>query len=140
MITQLLSFAGWAYLPNIATRQLLPVFHHFYRTVLHRTPPAPGTPLYAQHFRYTYAFAILSYLLYNLFTAAWSVTPNYYEKLGVVPEAEENALKIAFRQFARKYHPDRVGAQGVDNFIEVRDAFEALKNPVTRFAYDRFVH
>lgn len=66
------------------------------------------------------------------------MAPNYYELLGVEPTAEENVLKIAFRQFARKYHPDRVGPQGETMFIEVRDAFEALKNPVTRYAYDRF--
>lgn len=63
--------------------------------------------------------------------------PNYYEILGVAPAADENALKLAFRQFAKRYHPDRVGPQGEALFIRVRDAFEALKNPTVRFAYDR---
>jgi curved DNA-binding protein CbpA len=63
--------------------------------------------------------------------------PNYYEILGVAPSADENALKLAFRQFAKRYHPDRVGPQGEALFITVRDAFEALKNPTVRFAYDR---
>lgn len=139
MLNQITSFVGWAFLPNIATRQLLPIFHRFYRVVLHRNPPPPGTPLYAQHYRYTYAFAILSYLLYNLISVTWSMPPNFYEKLGVDPEVEENALKLAFRQFARKNHPDRVGPEGVEKFVDVRTAFEALKNPTTRFAYDRFV-
>ncbi|KZT05398.1 chaperone J-domain-containing protein [Laetiporus sulphureus 93-53] len=138
MLASILSFIGWSYLPDIATRRLLPVYHHFYRVLLGRQPPPPGTPLYSRHYRYVYAFAVLSYLLYNFYEAAVSMSPNYYELLGVDPVADENTLKLAFRQFARKNHPDRVGAQGEAVFIEVRDAFEALKNPVTRFAYDRF--
>lgn len=65
------------------------------------------------------------------------MAPNYYEILGVSPTSDESSLKSAFRQFAKKNHPDRVGVQGEQLFMEVRDAFEALKNPVTRFAYDR---
>ena len=63
--------------------------------------------------------------------------PNFYELLDVSPMADEAILKVAFRQFAKKNHPDRVGAQGETLFMEVRSAFDALKNPITRFAYDR---
>lgn len=57
------------------------------------------------------------------------------------PGVDEVGLKLAFRAFARKYHPDRpgVGKQGEAWFIQVRDAFEALRDPVVRFAYDRCV-
>lgn len=40
---------------------------------------------------------------------------------------------------ARLYHPDRAGADGEAIFIIVRNAFEALSDPVKRFAYDRLV-
>ncbi len=65
--------------------------------------------------------------------------PSFYEVLGVAPGVDENGLKLAFRAFAKKYHPDRpgVGPGGVEMFMSVRDAFEALKDPVVRFAYDR---
>lgn len=63
--------------------------------------------------------------------------PNFYELLGVGPDADETALKQAFRSFARRNHPDRVGSQGEALFVEIRDAYEALKDPVKRFAYDR---
>ena len=49
--------------------------------------------------------------------------------------------QVAFRQFAKRYHPNKLArnsGSGGDVFIEVRDAFEALKNPVVRFAYDLF--
>jgi DnaJ-class molecular chaperone len=65
--------------------------------------------------------------------------PNFYEVLHVPPDVDENGLKLAFRQFARYNHPDRpgVGPEGQALFILVRDMYEALKNPVVRFAYDR---
>jgi len=71
--------------------------------------------------------------------------PNFYERLGVDPQADEHTLKSAFRQFAKKYHPDKVAREGNDSeradevFMAFRNAFEALKNPVVRFAYDRSV-
>jgi DnaJ-class molecular chaperone len=64
--------------------------------------------------------------------------PNFYELLGMTSEAEEGTLKLAFRQFAKRNHPDKVtGREEV--FIAVKDAFQALKDPVVRFAYERSV-
>ncbi|KZT69625.1 DnaJ-domain-containing protein [Daedalea quercina L-15889] len=138
MLTAILSLIGWSYLPHLATSKLLPIFHQFYPALSGRPAPPPNTPPYFRHYRYVYAVTVISYLLYNFRQAALSMPPNYYELLGVDPNADENGLKVAFRQFARRYHPDRVGPQGEALFINVRDAFEALKNPTTRFAYDRF--
>lgn len=76
-------------------------------------------------------------MVYTFDNAATSIGPNYYEMLGIPPTADDSALKYAFRAFARKYHPDRAGPDAEPLFMEVRDAYEALKNPVTRFAYDR---
>ena len=137
MLSAILSLIGWSYLPHLATSKLLPILHRFYPTLSGRPAPPPNTPLYARHYRCVYAITVISYLFYNFRQAALSMPPNYYEMLGVDPNADENALKSAFRQFARRYHPDRIGPQGEALFINVRDAFEALKNPTTRFAYDR---
>lgn len=131
------SLVGWQFIPDFATRQLLPYFHQGYTTIFGRPSPPPGTPQYARHYRYVYALVVTSYLIYNFRGAALSMPPNYYEILGVSPTSDDSGLKSAFRQFAKKYHPDRVGPQGEGLFMEVRDAFEALKNPTTRFAYDR---
>jgi DnaJ-class molecular chaperone len=83
-------------------------------------------------------------LIYNLEEGARTTEPNFYQLLGVTPEAEQRTLKLAFRQFARKHHPDKIsryrtGEGSEDLFMVVRDAFEALKDPVVRFAYDRLV-
>ena len=139
MLTGLLKYAGWTYLPNYASRQLLSVIHSFYPRIFGKPPPTPGTPAFQRHARWTYLFVVVSYLLYTFYDAATTVEPNYYQVLGVEPTADESTLKMAFRQFARRNHPDRVGPQGEAIFIQVRDAYEALKSPVKRFAYDRLV-
>jgi hypothetical protein len=132
-----LRLAGWSYIPDLATRQLLSIIHRLYPSFLHRPAPALRTPQYVLHYRIAFAVVVLGYLSYNFFEASSSMRPNFYELLGVGPDADENTLKQAFRGFARKNHPDRVGPQGEALFVEVRDAYEALKDPVKRFAYDR---
>lgn len=135
----LLRLAAWAYIPDLATRLALNVLHTLSASLTRRSPPPPRTPQYARHYRYTFAAVILGYLAYNLLEAWRTTPPNLYEILGVGPGADEGQLKLAFRAFARKNHPDRVGAEGEGLFIQVRDAYDALKDPVTRFAYDRSV-
>jgi hypothetical protein len=134
----LLRIAGWSFLPDFATRRLLPIIHSLSHTLFKHAPPDPRTPHYLKHYRLTFAGVVLGFLLYNLIEASRAMPPNFYEILGVGPDVDETGLKLAFRAFARKNHPDRVGSRGERVFIEVRDAFEALKDPVVRFAYDRF--
>lgn len=140
LVTTPLKYAAWYYLPGYATRQLLTVFHVAYARIFRRLPPPPGTPAYVLHYRLTYLLFAIIYLIYNLYDAAATMEPNYYEILGLSPTADENMLKSAFRQFARRYHPDRAGAKSEELFIEVRDAYDALKSPVKRFAYERSAH
>lgn len=67
---------------------------------------------------------------------------DYYDVLGVARDADEKALKGAFRKQAMKYHPDRNPGDGEAEakFKEIGEAYEALKNPQKRAAYDRFGH
>lgn len=63
---------------------------------------------------------------------------DYYQVLGVAPEADEKAIKSAYRRLARKYHPDvskEAGAE--DKFKAVNEAHEVLGNPERRAEYDR---
>jgi hypothetical protein len=139
MSAALLRIVGWSYLPDFATKQALRVIHQISFNVFHRHPPDPRTPAFALHYRLTFAAVVLCYLIYNFLDASGSIPINFYQLLGVYPSSNDATLKTAFRGFARKYHPDRVGPSGESLFIEVRDAFEALKDPVVRFAYDRWV-
>jgi hypothetical protein len=135
----LLRLGAWSYLPDFLTRTGLNTLHRFSGTLTGRPPPSPGTPGYARHYRITFALVVLGYLSYNLIEASRLTPPNFYEVLGVGPDAGDGELKGAFRTFAKRNHPDRVGPQGEAVFIQVRDAFDALKDPVKRFAYDRCV-
>ena len=106
MATKLLSaIIGWRFIPDFATKFALPYYHTFYSKVLRRPVPAPNTLLYGRHYRYVYAFVVLTYLLWNFREAALSTAPNFYEILGVTPYADEGTLKNAFRQFAKKNQP-----------------------------------
>jgi len=67
---------------------------------------------------------------------------DYYEVLGVSRTVDEKELKSAFRKLAMKYHPDRnPGDHDAEHrFKEVGEAYEVLRDPQKRAAYDRFGH
>ena len=65
-----------------------------------------------------------------------------YETLGVAKNADEKELKSAFRKLAMKYHPDKNpgDAASEKTFKEINEAYETLKDPQKRAAYDRYGH
>jgi len=67
---------------------------------------------------------------------------DYYETLGVARGCDEQALKSAFRKLAMQYHPDRNPGndEAEKKFKEIGEAYEVLKDPQKRAAYDRFGH
>jgi molecular chaperone DnaJ len=67
---------------------------------------------------------------------------DFYEVLGVQRGADEKELKSAFRKLAMKYHPDRNPGdhEAERKFKEIGEAYECLKDPQKRAAYDRFGH
>ena len=61
---------------------------------------------------------------------------DYYEVLGVAPDAKAADIKRAYRQLARRYHPDISGGDRTVTFREVTRAYEVLRNPERRRTYD----
>ncbi|HML06629.1 MAG TPA: molecular chaperone DnaJ [Xanthobacteraceae bacterium] len=66
----------------------------------------------------------------------------YYETLSVERAASDSDIKAAFRKQAMQWHPDRnPGDKNAEHrFKEVNEAYEVLKDPDKRAAYDRFGH
>ena len=67
---------------------------------------------------------------------------DYYEVLGVDKNADEATLKKAYRQLAKKYHPDMNpgDAEAEKKFKEASEAYAILSDPDKRRQYDQFGH
>ncbi|MDJ0613857.1 MAG: molecular chaperone DnaJ [Rhizobiaceae bacterium] len=67
---------------------------------------------------------------------------DYYDLLGVDRGVDEKSLKSAFRKSAMKYHPDRNpdNPEAEAKFKEINEAYEVLKDPQKRAAYDQYGH
>jgi molecular chaperone DnaJ len=67
---------------------------------------------------------------------------DYYEVLGLKRNAGEQDIKNAFRKLAKEYHPDcnPGDVEAEMRFKEVNEAYEVLKDPRKRAAFDRYGH
>jgi curved DNA-binding protein len=63
---------------------------------------------------------------------------DYYEIMGVKRDAAQDEIKRAYRKLARKYHPDvSKEPRAEEKFKELGEAYEVLKDPEKRAAYDQ---
>jgi len=64
---------------------------------------------------------------------------DYYEIIGVNRDATQGEIKRAYKKLARKYHPDVSKETNAEiKFKELGEAYEVLKDPEKRLAYDQF--
>jgi molecular chaperone DnaJ len=62
---------------------------------------------------------------------------DYYALLGVQADADAEALRLAWRQLASRWHPDRAGVAATVVFQQLSAAYAVLSDPLARAAYDR---
>ncbi len=66
---------------------------------------------------------------------------DYYEVLGVPKDAPKTEIKKAYRNLAKKYHPDRNKEPNAEQkFKEIKEAYEILSDDQKRSAYDQYGH
>ena len=67
---------------------------------------------------------------------------DYYETLGISRGASEADIKKAFRSKAKEHHPDKNAgsSKAEENFKAVNEAYDVLKDPNKKAAYDQYGH
>ena len=70
------------------------------------------------------------------------VEQDFYQTLGIQRGADDAAIKAAYRRLAKECHPDRHGGcpEQEAKFKSISQAYDVLKDPQKRAAYDRFGH
>lgn len=68
------------------------------------------------------------------------MSKNYYDILGVDKRASAEEIKKAYRQLAKKYHPDQNPGdkEAEEKFKQISDAYDILKDPQKRAAFDQY--
>ncbi|KAJ3214931.1 Bifunctional purine biosynthetic protein ade1 [Dinochytrium kinnereticum] len=133
----------WGFLPKFAADLILKQIYHF---VYGNGGPPQNHPVRKRHFAVVFSVVVLGYLGYSLVQTERSLPPNHYHALHLSPlgyDAKE--LRTNYRALSLQFHPDK--AQSVDpeaaayyeaNYMRIRDAYEILKDPVLKAAYDKF--
>src|SRR5215204_3734478 len=65
---------------------------------------------------------------------------DYYSVLGVAKSASDDEIKKSYRKLAMQYHPDRNNgsSEAEEKFKEITEAYDVLRDPNKRAAYDRY--
>lgn len=123
----LMSFIAWSVGPGFLTKGVMYVMKI--------------KPTERASFNKIYIGVVMGYLLISLVYLERSLAYNNYDRIGVNLHATDLAkdLKANYRKLSLKYHPDKlIDKKDEAKYIAIRKAYEVLKDPVMREAYDKF--
>ncbi|KAI8846618.1 hypothetical protein BC829DRAFT_262896 [Chytridium lagenaria] len=137
---QIATFVMWGFLPKFATDLILRQLYAFFGS------PPQGHPSRRMHFSVVFSVVVLSYLGYSLVQTEQSLPPNHYNALGLSPvHFDAKDMRSSYRTLSLQFHPDKAQSATPEqaawieaNYIKIRDAYEVLKDPILRVAYDKF--
>jgi curved DNA-binding protein CbpA len=66
-----------------------------------------------------------------------TVEGDAYVVLGISRDADDTAIALAHRRLARRHHPDVAGESANSRMMRINAAFDAIRTPERRAAYDR---
>lgn len=143
MSSNLLSFAGWYFLPNLVTSYLQTALYSIF--IRAGDPkPLPGSARFIRDRRRLLFFVILAYLCYTVYEADYQLQRqgDFYRDLAVLHTATERDIQSRFRRLTVQFHPDKVSGGERDKaeaiYVHLKLARDTLVDPVKRYAYDRF--
>ncbi|KAI4249625.1 MAG: hypothetical protein L6R40_000414 [Gallowayella cf. fulva] len=144
MSSNILSYVGWTFLPNLVTGWIQSLYYGI--TIRAGDPkPQPGTPRHTKHRRRIHIAVIATYLLYTIYEAAYwvRVEGDFYQDLDLPVDVDEKKIKARFRRLAAIYHPDKAvnpeeHAIAEIYFVKLKTAQDTLTDATKRFAYERF--
>ncbi|KAH8808057.1 hypothetical protein F5884DRAFT_790907 [Xylogone sp. PMI_703] len=140
-MSNILSLAGWAFLPNLVTGWTQSIWYGI--SIRAGDPkPQPGSVRYIKDRRIIHIIVVSAYLLYTIYEADYNIrrASDFYQDLGVPHDATDREIKSRFRRLAAIHHPDKVASNPGSEayFVHLRLAQETLLSPAKRFAYERF--
>lgn len=135
---QLLIFFGWHTLQDFGAHILLRLWAAVPVRWLRLQRAPPGTPAAGTQWAAANIAVALLTLAYQVMRTIQGLDVSAYTVLQVPVDVGGAQLKKTYRNYAKMYHPDKVGPVHEDLFMRLHAAYQTLSDPVVRFAYDRF--
>lgn len=133
--TYLAPLLAWSFLPALGSKFLQKAWYKTFKS-----PPLENSYQFQLDRSRCHLIVIFLFLLYSFVSTEMSMSLSHYQVLHISPNADDRQLKSSFRALSLIHHPDKLvpGSTGQFDYVAITNAYEVLKNPTKRLAYDHF--